>query len=79
MDGFRPLTGQGGIRYTIRSEARPETCGTEEEITVAIGDHHKRVRAVEFTDALRRKAVDRILLDPAWKGAGLPEKGNRHT
>jgi len=38
---------------------------SEEEITVAIGDHLKRVHGVEFTDALRRKAMDLILLDPA--------------
>jgi len=38
---------------------------SEKEITVAIGDHLKRVHGVEFTDALRRKAMDLILLDPA--------------
>ena len=38
---------------------------SEEEITMAIGDHLKRVHSVEFTDALRRKAGDLILLDPA--------------
>jgi len=38
---------------------------SEEEITVTIGDHLKRVHGVEFTDALRRKARDLILLDPA--------------
>jgi predicted small metal-binding protein len=38
---------------------------SEEEITVAIGDHLKRVHRMEFTDALRRKAMDLILLDPA--------------
>lgn len=38
---------------------------SEEEITVAIGDHLKRAHGVEFTDALRRKAIDLILLDPA--------------
>ena len=38
---------------------------SEEEITVTIGDHLKRVHGVEFTEALRRKAMDRILLDPA--------------
>ena len=38
---------------------------SEEEITVAIGDHLKRAHGVEFTDALRRKAMDLILLDPA--------------
>lgn len=38
---------------------------SEEEITIAIGDHLKRVHGVEFTDALRRKAMDLILLDPA--------------
>jgi predicted small metal-binding protein len=38
---------------------------SEGEITVAIGDHLKRVHGVEFTDALRRKAMDLILLDPA--------------
>jgi len=37
----------------------------QEEITVTIGDHLKRVHGVEFNDALRRKAMDRILLDPA--------------
>jgi len=38
---------------------------SEEEITVTIGDHLKRIHGVEFTDALRRKAMDLILLDPA--------------
>lgn len=38
---------------------------SEEEITIAIGDHLKRAHGVEFTDALRRKAIDLILLDPA--------------
>ncbi len=38
---------------------------SEEEITVTIGGHLKRVHGVEFTDALRRKAMDLILLDPA--------------
>ena len=38
---------------------------SEDEITVTIGDHLKRVHGVEFTDALRRKARDLILLDPA--------------
>ena len=38
---------------------------SEVEITVTIGDHLKRVHGVEFTDALRRKAMDLILLDPA--------------
>ena len=37
---------------------------SEEEITVAIGDHLKRAHGVEFTDALRRKAMDLMLLDP---------------
>jgi hypothetical protein len=36
----------------------------EEEITVTIGDHLKRAHAVELNGALRRKAVDLILLDP---------------
>jgi predicted small metal-binding protein len=38
---------------------------SEDEITVTIGDHLKRVHGVEFTDVLRRKARDLILLDPA--------------
>jgi predicted small metal-binding protein len=38
---------------------------SEEEITVAIGDHLKRAHGMEFTDALRKKAGDLILLDPA--------------
>jgi predicted small metal-binding protein len=38
---------------------------SEEEITVAIGDHIKRAHKVEFTEASRRKAMDQILLDPA--------------
>jgi predicted small metal-binding protein len=38
---------------------------SEDEITITIGDHLKRVHGVEFTDALRRKARDLILLDPA--------------
>ena len=38
---------------------------SEEEITVTIGDHLKRVHGVEFNEALRRKAMDLILLDPA--------------
>jgi len=38
---------------------------SEEEITVAIGDHLKRAHGVEFTDALRKKAMDLMLLDPA--------------
>jgi predicted small metal-binding protein len=38
---------------------------SEEEITVAIGDHLKRAHGMEFTEALRRKAKDLILLDPA--------------
>ena len=37
---------------------------SEEEIAVVIGDHLKRAHAVEFNDALRRKAMDLILLDP---------------
>jgi hypothetical protein len=37
---------------------------SEEEITVTIGDHLKRAHAVELNGALRRKAVDLILLDP---------------
>ena len=37
----------------------------EEEITVTIGDHLKRAHGVEFNEALRRKAMDLILLDPA--------------
>jgi hypothetical protein len=32
---------------------------------VAIGDHIKRAHKVEFTETLRRKAMDLILLDPA--------------
>ncbi|MDO8739865.1 DUF1059 domain-containing protein [Candidatus Deferrimicrobium sp.] len=38
---------------------------SEEEITVAIGDHLKRAHGVEFTDALRKKAMDLMLLDLA--------------
>ena len=38
---------------------------SEEEITVVIGDHLKRAHGMEFTDALRKKAGDLILLDPA--------------
>jgi predicted small metal-binding protein len=38
---------------------------SEEEITVTIGDHLKRAHGVEFNEALRRKAMDLILLDPA--------------
>jgi predicted small metal-binding protein len=38
---------------------------SEKEITVAIGDHLKRAHGVEFNEALRRKAMDLILLDPA--------------
>ena len=38
---------------------------SEEEITKAIGDHLKRAHDVDFTDALRKKAGDLILLDPA--------------
>ena len=38
---------------------------SEEEITVTIGDHIKRAYGVEFTDALRKKAGDLILFDPA--------------
>ncbi len=38
---------------------------SEEEIAVAIGDHLKRAHGVEFNDALRRKAMDLIILDPA--------------
>lgn len=38
---------------------------SEEEITVVIGDHLKRAHGVEFNDALRRKAMDLIILDPA--------------
>ena len=37
---------------------------SEEEIAVVIGDHLKRAHGVEFNDALRRKAMDLILLDP---------------
>jgi predicted small metal-binding protein len=37
---------------------------SEEEITVAIGDHLKRAHGIVFTDALRKKAMDLILLDP---------------
>jgi len=37
---------------------------SEEEIKVAIGDHLKRAHGVEFTEALRRKAMDLMLLDP---------------
>jgi len=29
------------------------------------GDHLKRAHGVEFTDALRKKAMDLMLLDPA--------------
>jgi predicted small metal-binding protein len=35
---------------------------SEEEIAKVIGDHVKRVHKVEFTDALRRKALDLIRL-----------------
>jgi predicted small metal-binding protein len=38
---------------------------SEEEITVVMGDHLKRAHGVEFNEALRRKAMDLILLDPA--------------
>lgn len=38
---------------------------SEEEITVVIGDHLKRAHGLEFNDALRRKAMDLIILDPA--------------
>jgi predicted small metal-binding protein len=38
---------------------------SEEEIAVAIGDHLKRAHGVDFNEALRRKAMDLILLDPA--------------
>ena len=38
---------------------------SEEEIAVAIGDHLKRAHGVEFNEALRRRAMDLILLDPA--------------
>ncbi|GAB4243916.1 MAG: hypothetical protein OHK0028_22320 [Deltaproteobacteria bacterium] len=38
--------------------------GSEEEVTTAIGDYRKRARGVEFTEALRKTARDRILLDP---------------
>lgn len=38
---------------------------SEEEITVVIGDHLKRAHGMEFNDALRRKAMDLIILDPA--------------
>ena len=38
---------------------------SEGEITLAIGDHIKRAHGIEFTEALRRKAMDLILLDPA--------------
>jgi len=38
---------------------------SEEEITLAIGGHLKRAHGIEFTEALRRKAMDLILLDPA--------------
>ena len=37
---------------------------SEEEIALVIGDHLKRAHGVEFNDALRRKAMDLILLDP---------------
>ena len=33
---------------------------SEEEIAKVIGDHVKRVHKVEFTDAMRRKALDLI-------------------
>lgn len=36
---------------------------SEEEITVVIGDHLKRAHGIDFTDALRQKARDLILLD----------------
>jgi len=38
---------------------------SEEEITSVIGDHLKRAHGIDFTDALRKKAMDLILLDPA--------------
>jgi len=38
---------------------------SEEEITLVIGGHLKRAHGVDFTDALRKKARDLILLDPA--------------
>ena len=37
---------------------------SEEEITITLGDHLKRAHGVEFTDELRKKARDLILLDP---------------
>jgi len=59
------------VRKHLTCRALGMKCGfevhdeSEEEITVAIGDHLKRVHGVEFTDALRRKAMDLILLDKA--------------
>ena len=38
---------------------------SEEEITRVIGDHVKRVHKAEFTDVLRRKALDLIRLKEA--------------
>jgi predicted small metal-binding protein len=38
---------------------------SEDEITVVIGDHLKRAHGIDFTDALRQKARDLILLDVA--------------
>ena len=38
---------------------------SEEEIAAVIGDHLKRAHGMEFNEALRRKAMDLILLDPA--------------
>ncbi|MGB7631770.1 MAG: DUF1059 domain-containing protein [Candidatus Deferrimicrobium sp.] len=38
---------------------------SEDEITVVIGDHLKRAHGLDFTNALRQKARDLIILDTA--------------
>ncbi len=38
---------------------------SEEEIIRTIGDHAKRVHKVEFTEDLRRKAMDLVRLEEA--------------
>jgi len=58
------------MRKHLTCRAMGMNCGfevhdeSEEEVTAAIGEHLKRAHGVEFTDALRNKARDRILLDP---------------
>lgn len=58
------------MRKHLTCRAMGMNCGfevhdeSEEEVTAAIGDHLKRIHGLDFTDALRNKARDLILLDP---------------